>query len=421
MKKTDTEFSLQTVPQSNRNSFAKTMTVMLGFTFFSASMLAGGQLGLNLTFSQFLLVVLLGNLALCLYTGALAHIAAKMGLSTHLLAKYSFGEKGSYLPSFLLGFTQVGWFGVGVAMFAVPIAKEMGWNSYLLIFVFGVAITLASLYGMKSLVILSFIAVPLIALLGSYSAIEATTVMGGLTALFDYEPKTSLTISAALTICIGSFISGGTLTADFARFAKTSRSAVGATSTAFFLGNSLMFLFGAVGAMVYGLSDISEVLFLQGLTIPAILVLALNIWTTNDNALYASGLGFANITKISKKFWVLVNGIVGTVLAMWMYTNFVGFLNLLSAAIPSIGAIIIADYFFVKRRNYAKFEEATFVPVNWTALLAWVIGVALAQFAPGISPLNALVGTAVVYTGLMKLPLTKIMAPFEKTTEGSVE
>ncbi|WP_313467851.1 cytosine permease, partial [Carnobacterium sp.] len=123
MKKTDTEFSLQTVPQSSRNSFAKTMTVMLGFTFFSASMLAGGQLGLNLTFSQFLLVVLLGNLALCLYTGALAHIAAKMGLSTHLLAKYSFGEKGSYLPSFLLGFTQVGWFGVGVAMFAVPIAK----------------------------------------------------------------------------------------------------------------------------------------------------------------------------------------------------------------------------------------------------------------------------------------------------------
>ncbi|MEG0759579.1 MAG: hypothetical protein RR505_14300 [Raoultibacter sp.] len=80
MKKTDTEFSLQTVPQSNRNSFAKTMAVMLGFTFFSASMLAGGQLGLNLTYSQFLLVILLGNLALCLYTGALAHIAAYWAL-----------------------------------------------------------------------------------------------------------------------------------------------------------------------------------------------------------------------------------------------------------------------------------------------------------------------------------------------------
>ena len=99
---------------------------------------------------------------------------------------------------------------------------------------------------------------------------------------------------------------------------------------------------------------------------------------------------------------------------MWMYNNFVGFLNLLSAAIPSIGAIIIADYFFVKRCNYTKFEEATFVPINWTALLAWVIGVALAQFAPGISPLNALVGTAVVYTGLMKLPKPKSALTVEK-------
>ncbi|SFH64312.1 cytosine permease [Pisciglobus halotolerans] len=414
MKKTDTEFSFQTVPQTSRHSFGKTMAVMLGFTFFSASMLAGGELGLGLTFKQFLWVVLIGNLALCLYTGALAHIAAKTGLSTHLLAKYSFGEKGAHLPSFLLGFTQVGWFGVGVAMFAVPVAKEMGWNSYLLIFIFGAAITLASLYGMKSLVVLSFIAVPLIATLGSYSATTAAADMGGLQALFAYRPETDLTIAAALTICIGSFISGGTLTADFARFAKDTRSAVTATSAAFFLGNTLMFLFGAVGAMVYGLSDISEVLFLQGLTIPAILVLGLNIWTTNDNALYASGLGFANITNWSKKSWVFVNGIVGTLFAMWMYNNFVGFLNLLSAAIPSIGAIIIADYFFIQRRRYVKFEQATFKTVNWAALGAWVMGVALAQFAPGIAPLNALIGTGVVYVGLMKVPVFRVTPALEE-------
>lgn len=409
MKNTDTEFSLQTVPQSSRNSFAKTMVVMLGFTFFSASMLAGGELGLNLTAKQLLLVILLGNLALCLYTGALAHIAAKTGLSTHLLAKYSFGSKGSYLPSFLLGFTQVGWFGVGTAMFAVPVAKAMDWNSYVLIFLFGTAITLTSLYGMKSLVVLSFTAVPLISILGGYSAIDATNTLGGWNALLSYQPETTLTMGAALTICIGSFISGGTLTADFARFAKNSRTAVLSTSTAFFLGNSLMFLFGAVGAMVFGLGDISEVMFLQGLTIPAILVLGLNIWTTNDNALYASGLGFANITKISKKVWVVVNGTVGTLFAMWMYTNFVGFLNLLSAAIPSIGAIIIADYFVVQKGHYVKFEKAKFLSINWTALLAWIIGVGLAQLAPGIVPLNALLGTAVVYTVLMKLPVTKIV------------
>ncbi len=172
-----------------------------------------------------------------------------------------------------------------------------------------------------------------------------------------------------------------------------------------------MFLFGAVGAMAYNLADISEVMFLQGLIIPAIIVLGLNIWTTNDNALYASGLGFANITKISKKFFVVVNGIVGTVFAMWMYNNFVSFLNVLGAAVPSIGAIIIADYFIVKRRNYKPFADISFKNVNWVAMVAWAIGVAFAQLAPGVTPLNALLGTAVAYIVLM------LIVPAKETKE----
>ncbi len=403
MEKIDLEYSSQAVPKTERNNFWKTLSVMLGFTFFSASMLAGGELGVGLSFSQFIIIVLAGNIALGMYTGALAYIAAKTGLSTHLLAKYAFGDKGSYLPSFLLGFTQVGWFGVGVAMFAVPVANAMGWNVYALIFIFGIAITISAIYGMKALVVLGFIAVPAIAILGSYSAFEATQALGGMEALWNYEPTETLTVAAALTICVGSFISGGTLTPDFARFAKSSRSAVVATVIAFFLGNSLMFLFGAVGAMSYGLPDISEVMFLQGLMIPAIIVLGLNIWTTNDNALYASGLGFANITRFSRKTFVVINGLVGTLLAMWMYNNFVGFLNVLGAAVPSIGAIIIADYFFVRRRKYGTFEKMVFKKVNWISITAWAIGVVIAQVAPGITPLNALIGTAVVYIGFMYL------------------
>ncbi len=407
MKKMDSEFSWQAVPQSNRNGFWKTLSVMLGLTFFSASMLAGGEIGMGLTFSEFIIIVLAGNLALGIFTGTLAYIASKTGLSTHLLAKYAFGDKGSYLPSFLLGFTQVGWFGVGVAMFAVPVANAMDWNVYALIFIFGLAMTATSIFGMKALVILGFVAVPAIAILGSYSAVEATESLGGIGALMEYKPTVSITLSAALTICIGSFISAGTLTPDFARFAKTSRSAVIATVIAFFLGNSLMFFFGAIGSMSYGLADISEVMFLQGLMIPAIIVLGLNIWTTNDNALYASGLGFANITKIPKKVFVVVNGLVGTILAMWMYNNFVGFLTLLGAAIPSIGAIIITDYFFVKHREYKAFDEMTFKSVNWVSIAAWGVGVAFAQVAPGITPLNALLGTAVIYFVFMKLAEAK--------------
>lgn len=396
----DLDFALQAVPQLHRNGFWRMLVVMLGFTFFSASMLSGGTLGLGLSMTEFISIVLAGNLILGAYTGALAYIASKTGLSTHLLTRYAFGEKGSYLSSFLLGATQVGWFGVGVAMFAVPVEKVTGVDTYVLIAISGLLMTGTAFFGMKALAILSFIAIPLIVALGGFSALRAVDSMGGFQALMQHQPTETISIAAALTICIGSFISGGTLTPDFTRFSNTKKNGVIATVIAFFIGNSLMFFFGAIGAIATGKSDISEVMFLQGLIIPAIIVLGLNIWTTNDNAIYASGLGFSNITKIKKSKLVIFNGIIGTILAMWLYNNFVGFLTVLGAALPPIGAIIMADFFILNRGKYTDFESVKFKSVNWSALAAWAIGAAASQFLPGIPPINGLISAALVYVVL---------------------
>ena len=403
MSTKDTEFSLEAVPQSNRKSFWNILVVMVSLSFFSASMWSGGTLGQGLSFWNFILIVLCGNLILGLYTGALAYISAKTGLSTHLLARYAFGEKGSYLTSFLLAATQVAWFGVGLAMFAVPVSMATGINVYILIGVFGIAMTISSIFGLKALAILGFISVPTITIFGSYSMTNAIDSMGGMEALMAYEPSQAMSISLALTICVGSFISAGTLTPDFTRFAKSPKSAVSSAVIAFFIGNSLMFLFGAIGAMAFGVADVSEVMMLQGLMIPAIIVLGLNIWTTNDSALYASGLGFANIFKLPKKQIVVVNGILGTLSAMWLYNNFGDILSLLGSALPSIVAIILADYFIVRKREYQAFSTTKFKAVNPIALFAWLCGIILANFVPGIPPLNALIGTSVIYIITMKL------------------
>lgn len=403
----DKEFSLEAVPQSSRKGFWNILAVMLSLSFFSASMWSGGTLGEGLSFTSFILIVLAGNLILGLYTGTLAYIAAKTGLSTHLLARYAFGKQGSYITSFLLASTQVCWFGVGLAMFAVPVSIATGINVFVLIGVFGALMTISSIFGLKALALLGFISVPTIAIFGSYSVTDAVNSMGGMEALFAYEPSQSISIALALTICVGSFISAGTLTPDFTRFAKSAKSAVSSSIIAFFLGNSLMFLFGAVGAMAFGIADISEVMLLQGLMIPAIIVLGLNIWTTNDSALYASGLGFANIFKLPKKYIVVFNGILGTIAAMWLYNNFVGFLTLLGSALPSIGAIILADYFIVRRGKYAAYSIVEFKSLNRVALFAWIAGIALANFAPGIPPLNALLGSSVIYVAGMKLAAYK--------------
>lgn len=326
-------FSLKPVPASERKGIIALTFVMLGLTFFSASMWTGGTLGTTLTYDDFFLAVLIGNLMLGVYTSFLGYIGAKTGLTTHILARYSFGIKGSWLPS---------------------------------------------------------------ALLGGYSVYLAINDVGGLDTLRALMPKEPLSLSVAITLVVGSFISAGTLTADFVRFGKHAKYTVFVTMIAFFLGNSLMFIFGAAGAAVKGMADISDVMVAQGLLLPAIIVLGLNIWTTNDNALYASGLGFANITGVSSRILSVINGIVGTLCALWLYNNFVGWLTFLSAAIPPIGGIIIADY-LTRRHAYQNFDQAHFVNINWAAVVSVGIGVACGKFLPGIIPVNAVISGAIAY------------------------
>ncbi len=399
------DFAHSPVSAEARKGFFPILVVMVGFTFFSASMWSGGTLGQGLDFSSFLITVMIGNLLLGAYTSGLAWMGSKTGLSTHLLSEYAFGKIGGKLTSLVLAATQVGWFGVGVAMFALPVNKATGINTEILVLVSGFLMTVTAFFGFKALTILSFIAVPAIALLGGFSVKEAVDSARGLSALMAIEPTTTITFASAISICIGSFISGGSLTADFTRFARTPKIAVSATLIAFFLGNSLMFTFGAVGSMVTGQADIAEVMFLQGLILPAVITLGLNIWTTNDNALYVSGLGFASITGKSKNLIVMINGALGTLFALWLYNNFVGWLGLLSSALPPAGAILLADYFLVRKGQYPDYQKASFATINPSALIAWIAGIAAATLLPGIAPINGVVVAAISHVLLQKAPI----------------
>lgn len=60
--------------KGNRKNFWQMLVIMVGFTYFSPSMTAGGHLGLGLNLSQFIIAVILGNLFLAIYTGCLAYI-----------------------------------------------------------------------------------------------------------------------------------------------------------------------------------------------------------------------------------------------------------------------------------------------------------------------------------------------------------
>lgn len=413
----DHDFSLVAVPEEGKKGFWPMFSIMVGFTFFSASMWTGGTLGTGMTMKNFIIAVLLGNLILGVYTSLLAHIGADTGLSSHLLAKYSFGEKGSYIVSLILGITQVGWFGVGIAMIAIPVHKITGIDLYLLITIGGILMTASAYFGIKSLAIMSYIAIPAITILGSMSVIRAINSVGGVTDLVAIEPTNNITMVAALTMCVGSFISGGTTTPDFVRFSKNKKVGVSTTAMAFFLGNSLMFIFGAVGAMVTGFADIADVMFSQGLIAPALIILGLNMWTTNDNSIYTAGLAFSSMTKIPKHKVIIVLGALATLSSMFLYNNFQGFLTSLGTFIPPVGGILIADYFINKKDRYTNFENKKFKKVNLVAVASMLIGVVVAIYSPGIAALNGVITSVICYIAGSKLIKNNNIVIEEKVEE----
>ena len=181
--------------------------------------------------------------------------------------------------------------------------------------------TASAYFGIKSLTLISYIAVPLVAILGSVAMVMA--VKQGHGTLIDQFAKSSgtLTVVGGAGLVIGSFVSGGTATPNFSRFARNGKVGAITTVIAFFIGNSLMFFFGGIFVPVRRRNDIFEVMSRPRSEHLAILVLGLNIWTTNDNALYTAGLGLANIFGQRKKPMVLISGIVGTVLSVWLYWN----------------------------------------------------------------------------------------------------
>ena len=394
VEKVDADYSLEAVPESARKGFWNMFFVMVGFTFFSASMSVGAKLGNGLDLTGFIWACIIGGVILSAYCGVLAFIGASTGMTMDLLCRRAFGTKGSYLSSFLLGFTQIGWFGVGVAMFSIPAAELLGVNEWVLTIIAGLLMTATAATGMKGLEIVAYISVPLIVILGVYSMITAGVEGGGLAAIFG-QSAGKISLFTGVGYVIGSFISGGTATPNFIRFAKNRKVAVWTTVIAFFLGNTLMFCFGAIGGAFTGKEDIFYVMIAQGLAIPALIVLGANIWTTNNNALYTGGLGLANITGKPMKHLTWVAGIIGTALAIWLYYNFVGWLNILNCALPPIGMIVILDYFKNRSKYEGKHTEAV---VNWFNVLGIIAAAAVANFLHwGIAAVNAMVVSAIFF------------------------
>ncbi len=399
------DYPLSPVPPDNRKPLWSLAPLLIGFTLYSGTLFAGGLVGPAFRFfPDLLLIILVGNLILGLYAALLGYIAGNTGLNTVLMARFSFGNVGSRWVDFILGFTQIGWYAWGSALIADLLNQLAGFPqglNWLVILVVTYAFCGTAYVGYRALDWLSRIAVPAMVVLMAWSLAIATHDVGGWGGLQALDPGEPLPWTAAITIVVGTFVSGGTQATNWSRFAKNGRTAAIATLAAFFLGNGFLIFSGAYSALAYGEPDIVKVMVQQGLLVWGLLLFLLNMWTTQDNTIYAFSVAGAHAFRTEKRHLLVLGGATFALVlsygGIYESAQFINFLILLGTFIPPIGGIIMADYWLYRLGQFPSLETPQ-PPLNWAGIGAYVAASAIAYWAPGITPINGILSALVLYT-----------------------
>ena len=375
------DYSLKPVPMEKRKSWLDIAMVWIGVAIVLSALLRGMMIGMGLgSIPNVLIAYLLGEVLLIGMMALTGFMGARLGLSTPLLARMSFGEKGSLLISLLLAVAFMGWFGVQAGLFAETL-KAFANTSFpvpLMAFLSGVLMMIPAVFGFRGLKALSWGAVPPMVVVFLYAAAK----MG-----FHFLPRQELirlaqshspspypaTLGAAASIIAGGFIVGAVTSADVFRFAKPRfKDIVAAASLAMGI-SALMQLVGSVLAMKTGLyhEHLPRLIIspeYAGLGIVGFLAIGFAQWTTNDSNLYSSVLAFNSIIRVTRWKLAVAVGILASLLAaLGILQRLELFLSLLSIGIGPIGGIIVADYYLVGRRKRGNRKMAAGPAAEQTA------------------------------------------------------
>ncbi|WP_121968329.1 cytosine permease [Leptolyngbya sp. BC1307] len=409
-KSASEDYPLSAVPLSDRKPFWSLSLLLMGFALTSTTLFAGGAIGPSFSFPQIIAIILIGNLILGGYCAALGYIAAKSGLSTVLMARFSFGNVGSRWVDFILGFTQIGWYAFTTAVIVQVLLELMGVPStglpyILLVFFFNYAFCATAYIGYRAIDWLSRLAVPAMLILVAVSLALAFRDYGGATIP---QPTGELSMSAALAVVIGTFISGGTQATNWSRFADTGKNAVVSTLSAFMLVNGILVFAGAFCTLVYGSEDLIKAMATQGILAGGVILLVLNVWTTQDNTIYAFSVAGANMFRTHKRHaFVLGGATLALILTLsGIYDLLPTYLIFLGTVIPPVGGIIMVDFWL---RHLGRFPRlsARIPAFNWAGVIAYVISSVIAYTTGnagiGIGPVNGIVTAAILYAILYRV------------------
>lgn len=323
-----------------------------------------GTLIAPLGFGKGLLAILLGHIIGC----TLFYLAGLIGADTQKSAmetvKISFGQKGSVLFSSLNILQLVGWTAVMIVSGASAAGAVMhlggDWVWSLLI---GALIILWVLIGIKNLSQINTIAMTALFML---TLLLSSVIFKGQSS---FTPDQSLSFGAAVELSAAMPLSWLPLISDYTRSAAKPRAATAASTGVYFLVSCWMYVIGMGAAIFTGEGDIAKIMMSAGLGIAALLIIVFSTVTTTYLDVYSAGVSSESISpKLKEKPFAIGVAVIGTLLAIFTpITQYENFLYLISSVFAPMIAILISDYFILKKDSSAK-------PADLPNLLIWAAG-----------------------------------------------
>lgn len=391
------DFSLEQVPSSQRKPWIDLAMVWIGAAIVVSALLRGMMVGMGLgSIESVLLAYLLGEVLLIGMMALTGFMGAKVGLSTPLLARISFGANGSLLISCCLALTFMGWFGVQAGLFAEAVISytRLDIPFFYLTFMLGVIMMIPAIFGFKGLKALSYAAVPVMLAVFVYAAFKLGHNFLPPDELINLAKSHSpssypLTMGTAASIVAGGFVVGAVASADVFRYARPRFRDILYASMLSMGISALMQTIGSILSMSTGLyhERLPDIIInpeYANLGFIGFLALAFAQWTNIDINLYSSVLAFNNIFRRTRWKLAVIVGVLSSLLGGIGILQRLGlFLSLLSIGVGPIGGIIIADYYLLRRRKIENISASLNKPWNPVALCVYAISFAIGWTTSG--------------------------------------
>lgn len=136
-----------------------------------------------------------------------------------------------------------------------------------------------------------------------------------------------------------------------------------------------MYALGLAAALFTGETDVAKILLGAGLGAAGILAVVLSTVTTTFLDAYSAGVSANNISaKLSETPIAVAVAVVGTLLAVLLpVTEYENFLLLIGSVFAPMAAVLIADFFVLKRREEIE-------GFDFAGLVLWLAGFILYRF-----------------------------------------